>query len=64
MSRKENKLPTENVRISTNPVVKGYLERLVLTGLYGKTAAEVAERLVAQEIRRLIAADELPKTSD
>jgi hypothetical protein len=60
MSREENKLPTESVRISTNSVIKGYLETLALTGLYGKTASEVAERLVAQEIRRMIATGELP----
>ena len=63
MARKDNKLGTEYVRISTNPVLKGYLEQLVLTGLYGKTASEVAERLVAKEVRRLIAAGDIKKDS-
>jgi hypothetical protein len=54
MPRKENSLPTSTTRISTNPVIRGYLEELVLTGLYGKNVAEAAERLITQELRRLI----------
>jgi hypothetical protein len=42
------------ITISTTPPVKKHLERLVVTGLYGKNAAEAAERLVARELEQLI----------
>jgi hypothetical protein len=60
MARKDNKLGTEIVRIATNPRIKEYLERLVLTGFYGKTASEVAERLLAGEVKRLHDAGQIP----
>lgn len=54
MPRSENTIPTKLTKISSNPVIREYLEELVLTGLYGKNAAEAAERLLSQELKRLI----------
>jgi hypothetical protein len=61
MPRKENKLGTEIIRIATNPQIKAYLELLVLTGFHGKTASEVAERLLAGEVKRLYDAKQIPQ---
>jgi hypothetical protein len=54
MARGPNEIPTVQITISTTPPIKSYLERLVVTGLYGKNAADAAERLVARGIERLI----------
>lgn len=54
MSRQANHIETEEIKIRTTPVVARYLERLVATGLYGKTRAEAAERLVSGALERLI----------
>jgi len=54
MPRSRNEISTVQLTISTTPPVKKHLEQLVVTGLYGKNAAEAAERLVAREIERLI----------
>jgi hypothetical protein len=59
MGRKENTLETVELRISTNPVIEGQLERLVKTGRYGKNSTEAAERLIAQEIGRLVSEGKL-----
>jgi hypothetical protein len=59
MGRKENSLETVELRISTNPVLEQQLERLVNTGRYGKNTTEAAERLIAQEIGRLVAEGKL-----
>lgn len=61
MARKDNKLGTETIRISTNPVIRWYLEQLVLTGFFGKTAPEVAERFIAQECKKLVDAGQLQR---
>jgi hypothetical protein len=55
MARKENALATTELRVSTNPILRAYLEVLVRTGTYGKSATEAAERILGEEIRRLIA---------
>ena len=54
MGRNLNKIETVTITISTTPPVKRYLEKLVVTGLYGKNAADAAERLIAQGLERLI----------
>ena len=54
MARKKNQVETVSVTISTTPPIVQYLEGLVLTGLYGKTTPEAAERLIAQRIEQLI----------
>ena len=54
MARKPNDLKTKTVTISTTPPVLKYLSILVSTGLYGKNPAEVAERLVAGSLDRLL----------
>jgi hypothetical protein len=54
MPRNPNHISTVQITISTTPPLKKHLERLVTTGLYGKSAAEAAERLVAMGIERLL----------
>lgn len=60
MSR-ENLLETKPIRVSTTQAVKGWLEDLVQTGLYGKTVPEAAERLLTSSIQRLITEGVLEK---
>lgn len=50
MARKKNKLKTTRITISTNAAAIDLLNKLVLTGLYGKTITEAAERLLMQRI--------------
>ncbi len=67
MPRLPNKIKTVTITVSTTPMVHGHLEALVDTGLYGKNAAEAAERLIAQGIQDLLAAGtliRLPKAGD
>lgn len=54
MARKENQLETVQLTISTTEKVVDFLRALVDTGLYGKNAAEAAERLLAQSLAQLI----------
>jgi hypothetical protein len=61
MPRPENSLSSVEIRISTNPIIKAHLEQLVKTGRYGKNYTEAAERIIAQEIGRLV---DLGKLSD
>lgn len=42
------------MHLSTTPTVRDYLETLVASGLYGKSVAEAAERLVGRGIEGLI----------
>jgi hypothetical protein len=55
MARKKNPLGTVQERFSGNRLIRGYLQDLVHTGLYGRTSGEVAERLVSQGIQHAIA---------
>ena len=54
MARRENVLDSVDLRIASNPMIKGHLEALVRTGTYGKNATEAAERIISEEIRRLL----------
>lgn len=54
MARKNNAISTTQITMSTTPPVKRMLEELVTSGLYGKSAAEAAERLVTRELERLL----------
>jgi hypothetical protein len=53
MPKSKNIAATKRVTISTTPQVLEDLRRLVDTGYYGKTPAEVAERLVQERLREL-----------
>lgn len=59
MAKPKNLVPTETLTISTTPGTVRYLERITATNLYGKTAAETADEIIRQEIRRLIATGQL-----
>ena len=54
MARDKNSIQTAEVRISTTPIMVKYLQQLVDTGLYGKTKAEAAERLLSDEVKKLL----------
>lgn len=55
MPRLPNKVKTVTITVSTTPPVHNYLETLVATGLFGKNAAEAAERLIARGIEEHLA---------
>jgi hypothetical protein len=55
-----NLLATTTITLSTNPLVVDRLERLVLTGAYGKNSAEAAERLLSLTLHTLDKEGEIP----
>lgn len=61
MARTPNPLPTVTITVSTTPQVQSYLARLVSTGLFGKNAAEAAERLIARSVEQLAREGVLPR---
>ena len=54
--RNRNQLETEQLTLSTTPIVVGYLKDLVSTGLYGKNPTEAAERLIASTLEGMVRA--------
>jgi hypothetical protein len=50
MARKHNAVKTVRITVSTTPLLHEYLSALVTTGLYGKNAADAAERLIARGV--------------
>lgn len=63
MAKPKNLLETATLTVSTNPLVEDRLERLVSTGYYGKNTAEAAERLIAETLKALDRAGEIPARS-
>jgi hypothetical protein len=57
MSRKQNKVQTRKLTISTTPKIMDDLERLADGGYYGKNSAEAAERLLAQALEKRFGGD-------
>ena len=55
MSQTTKKLKAKQLRYSGNRIIEQYLEDLVDTGLFGRSAGEATERLVSQGIERAIA---------
>lgn len=53
MPKPPNSIETVHITLSTTAPVQEHLERLVLTGFYGKNPAEAAERLLAEAIKNL-----------
>ena len=54
MARLRNLLATKQITISTTQQVEDHLGHLARSGLWGKNAADAAERLIADQIRRFI----------
>ena len=54
MPRKPNDLKTEPLSLSTTPQVIGYLKQLLKSGLYGKNAADAAERLLTRTLEQML----------
>ena len=54
MGKSANTIGTVQITISTTQPVQDYLERLVLTGFYGKNPAEAAERVLTRTLEALI----------
>jgi hypothetical protein len=61
MARKPNPVKSVQITVSTTPLVHGYLSALVDTGLYGKNAAEAAERLIAKGVEVALAGGIIPR---
>lgn len=57
--RNRNQLETEQITLSTTPIVVAYLQELVLTGLYGKNHTEAAERVLAATLESMVRAGHL-----
>ena len=53
MGKAANTIETIQITVSTTRPVQALLERLVLTGFYGKNPAEAAERLLARSLEAL-----------
>jgi hypothetical protein len=60
MPRPKNVAPTRQLTISTGENVVELLNSLAATQLYGKNAAEVAERLIADKLDELVDQGKLP----
>ena len=54
MPKPPNTIKSKKITITTTLDVHSYLEQLVRGGLYGKNAAEAAERLISRGIEMLI----------
>ncbi len=61
MARAKNRIPTQELTVSTNPQVQAYLQDLVDSGTYGNSEAEAAERLIARGIEQLIEGGKLER---
>jgi hypothetical protein len=53
MARSENAVPTTVVKVSTTEQICALLDQLIGTGMFGKTRAEVAERLLSEKLREI-----------
>ena len=53
MAKGNNLIGTETITVSTTKPIKEYLEQLLQTGLYGKNAAEAAERVIVLGLDQL-----------
>ncbi len=63
MGKERNLLETVQITLSTNPLMRDLLDKLVLTGFYGNSRAEAAERLLAESLKRIAERNgETPKT--
>jgi hypothetical protein len=51
MARPPNQIETVTMKIATTKPVMTHLQRLVSTGLFGKSPAEAAEQLIRERIR-------------
>jgi len=54
MSKRPNNMETVQITVSTTRPIQVYLERLVLSGFYGKNPAEAAERLISSALKDLV----------
>ena len=61
MPRAKNTVETVQLTISTTPQIRDFLTELTESGLYGKNAAEAAERCIAERIRNLRKEGELDR---
>ena len=61
MAKGANLIGTVTITISTTAKIESYLERLVMTGEYGKNTAEAAERVIVYGLRGLAKDGELKR---
>jgi hypothetical protein len=63
--RKRKIFPAATIEsFTTSPHIRHYVGRLLLTGLYGRSATEVVERLVSRSIEQLIASGHLARLAE
>ena len=53
MTRPNNRLSTSPIRVAGNPKLDERLNQVIDTGLFGKSRAEAAERLIAHALLSL-----------
>jgi hypothetical protein len=61
MARPENTQDSVEIRISTTPMVKKYLQQLVDSGTWGKNVTEAAERIISTSLDGMVRRGELVK---
>lgn len=64
MAKSRNLLETVTLTLSTTRPIIERLERLVMTGLYGKNPAEAAERLLARALESRERDGSLPEKTE
>lgn len=57
MAREQDPLRTVTVRVEMPHKMEHFLWQLVQTGLFGRTSAEAAERLIAEGLERRLGKD-------
>jgi hypothetical protein len=61
MARPENTQESVEIRMTTTPLVKRYLQQLVDTGTWGKNVTEAAERVVGRALDDMLERGKLHK---
>ena len=63
MAKLPNHIGTVKITLSTTQPVQECLERLLLSGFYGKNPADAAERLLARTLEQMVNKGELPNAT-
>jgi hypothetical protein len=54
-----NTISTKELKLRTTPHALAYLDRLVSTGMYGKSPREAAEQLLRERLRQIFGEQEI-----
>ncbi|MBN1599034.1 MAG: hypothetical protein JW894_12135 [Bacteroidales bacterium] len=61
MSKPSYNTKPEKVTMTTNPRVISFLEKLIETGMFGRTKSEVAEQLIRRSMEDFLMSDKIEK---